>query len=86
MTDGYLLFTRLPGGTNFFWLPSPNRINLEEPLRVASPTRINLEEPIRVASPTRINLEEPVRVASPTRINSFLCLSFCLSVRAKRVE
>ncbi len=30
----------LPGGTNFFWLPSPNRINLEEPVRVASPTRI----------------------------------------------
>ncbi len=21
----------LPGGTNFFWLPSPNKINLEEP-------------------------------------------------------
>jgi hypothetical protein len=30
-----------PGGTNFFWLPSPHRINLEEPVRVASPTRIN---------------------------------------------
>ncbi len=28
-------------------LPSPTRINLEEPIRVASPTRINLEEPIR---------------------------------------
>jgi hypothetical protein len=21
----------VPGGTNFFWLPSPSRINLEEP-------------------------------------------------------
>ncbi len=43
-------------------LPSPTRINLEEPVRVASPTGINLEEPVRVASPTRINLEEPGRV------------------------
>ncbi len=50
-------------------LPSPTRINLVEPVRVASPTRINLEEPVRVASPTRIDLEEPVRVASPTRID-----------------
>ena len=58
-------------------LPSPTRINLEEPIRVASPNRVNLEEPIRVASPTRINLEEPSRVASPTRINLFLRLSFC---------
>ncbi len=31
--------------------------------RLPSPTRINLEEPVRVASTTRINLaEEPVRV------------------------
>ncbi len=41
----FLLVTQLnqdiPGGTNFFWLPSPNRINLEEPVRVASTTRIN---------------------------------------------
>ncbi len=49
-------------------------------------TKNYLEKPVRVASPKRINLEEPVRVASPKRIKLFLCLSFRLSVRVKRVE
>ena len=75
-----------PGGTNLFWFGQHNRINLEEPVRVASPTRINLEEPVRVASPTRINLEEPARVASPTRIKTFLLPSVCLSVRPSVCE
>ena len=55
---------------------------------VACEEKINLEEPVRVASPHRINLEEPVRVASPHRKNSFLrpsvCESVSLCVRDKR--
>ncbi len=45
-----------PGGTNFFWLPSPPRINLEESVRVASPTRINLKEPISSGYPAHTGL------------------------------
>ncbi len=61
-------------------LPSPTRINLEEPVRVASPTRINLEEPVRVASSTRINLEEPISSCYPARLG-LICSSVCHSVR-----
>ncbi len=50
------VFVFLPGGNNFFWLPSPSKINLEEPVRVASPTRINLEEPISSGYPAQTGL------------------------------
>jgi hypothetical protein len=32
----------LPGGTNFFWLPSPSRINLEEPISSGYPAHLGL--------------------------------------------
>jgi hypothetical protein len=32
----------VPGGTNFFWLPSPSRINLEEPISSGYPAHIGL--------------------------------------------
>jgi hypothetical protein len=31
-----------PGGTNFFWLPSPPRINLEEPISSGYPAHLGL--------------------------------------------
>ncbi len=69
-------------------LPSPTRINLEEPVRVASPTRINLEEqpgltwrnPSGWPAQPGLTWRNPVRVASPTRIKSFLCPSVSPSV------
>ncbi len=52
-----------PAQPGFTWrnrrLPSPTRINLEEPGGLPSPTRINLEKPGGLSSQTRINLEEP---------------------------
>jgi hypothetical protein len=32
----------LPEGTNFFWLPSPPRINLEEPISSSYPACLGL--------------------------------------------
>ncbi len=32
----------LPGGTNFFWLPSPSRIILEEPISSGYPAHLGL--------------------------------------------
>jgi hypothetical protein len=34
--------TDLPGGTNLFWLPSPSRINLEEPISSGYPAHLGL--------------------------------------------
>jgi hypothetical protein len=47
--------------------------------------RVNLEEPVRVASPHRINLEEPISSGYPAQ-PGLIRFSVCLSVRAKRVE
>ena len=58
----------VPGGTNFFWLPSPHGFTWRNPVRVASPHRImsTWRNPVRVASPHRINLEEPGQGGQPT--------------------
>ncbi len=72
-------------------LPSPTRVNLEEPVRVASPTKINLKEPISSGYPAQPGLtwrnpsgwpaqpeltwRNPAGLPSTTRINLTLCPS-----------
>ncbi len=60
-------------------LPSPTRINLEEPVRVVSPTRINLEEPISSGYPAHLGLTWRNPSGWPAQ-PGLICFSIRLSV------